>query len=82
MELDKIQTLVTAHDKANKSYIENGIQVLNIASEAYELYISQSGNEKIKLLKIILSNFLLIGENVSYEYKQALRHISRRTVLY
>ena len=70
LELDKLQTLVTAHDKANKSYIENGIQILNIASEAYELYISQSGNEKIKLLKIILSNFLLTGENISYEYKK------------
>ncbi|HBG48104.1 MAG TPA: hypothetical protein DDW90_01060 [Cyanobacteria bacterium UBA9971] len=50
--------------------IENGIQILDIANEAYELYISQSGNEKIKLLKIILSNFLLTGENISYEYKK------------
>ena len=69
-QLEKIKTIINAHDKANDKYLKYGINILELAEDAYNLYIEQSPEEKAKMLKIILSNCILKDGKLSYEYKK------------
>lgn len=69
-ELTKLQNLITAHDNANKNYKEKGVAILELAENIYSQYIQETDEEKVNLLNILSSNFLLTGEKVSYEYKK------------
>ena len=70
MELTKLQNLITAHDNANKSYMEQGSAILELAENIYPQYIQEPDEEKVNLLNILSSNFLLTGEKASYTYKK------------
>ena len=51
-----------AHQKANKSYYESGIKLLELSNRAYELYEKQPVKEKQKLLNYLLSNSKMDGK--------------------
>ena len=52
------------------STLEYGIQVLELANNAYSLYLDAPPDEKVKLLKILLSNSYMKDGKLSYEYKK------------
>jgi len=56
---EQIRLKMKAHEKANTSYLEEGIRTLELANKAYFLYVRQSAHEKARLLKILLSNCTL-----------------------
>ena len=68
-EKDTALTQLSAHESANKSYFETGIKILELASKAHLLYETQTAKEKQKLLKFLLSNSKMAGENVRFELK-------------
>jgi hypothetical protein len=45
-----------AHQTANRSYAEEGVQLLELAQRAHVLFESQPATEKRKLLDFVLSN--------------------------
>ncbi len=47
---------IEGHQKANQSYIEDGIRLLNLAQSAPVLFANQSAGEKRKMLDFVLSN--------------------------
>jgi site-specific DNA recombinase len=47
---------VEAHRTANRSYIEEGIKLLELSQRAAQLFESQPPSEKRKLLDFVLSN--------------------------
>ena len=69
-QLIQNENIIKAHIKANKNFIESGVRILELAEKAPELYLKQNYFERAKLLKTLLSNCTLEGENVGYIYKK------------
>jgi len=59
-----------AHQTANRSYIEEGVQLLELAHRAPALFESQSPAEKRKLLNFVLSNCTWKGGELAAKYRQ------------
>lgn len=69
-ELEKCRTLLQAHDKANHSFMQRGIEIVELTENLYSSFITLNNFEKAKMAQIILSNLLLEGSNISYTYKK------------
>jgi len=59
-----------AHQTANRSYIEEGVQLLELAHNAHALFESQPATEKRKLLDFVLSNCTWKGGDLTAKYRQ------------
>jgi DNA invertase Pin-like site-specific DNA recombinase len=59
-----------AHQTANRSYIEEGVQLLELAHRAHALFESQPAAEKRKLLDFVLSNCTWKGGELTAKYRQ------------
>lgn len=59
-----------AHQTANRSYIEEGVQLLELAHNAHALFESQPAAEKRKLLDFVLSNCTWKGGELTAKYRQ------------
>jgi hypothetical protein len=59
-----------AHRTANQSYIEEGVQLLELAHNAHVLFESQPPTEKRKLLNFVLSNCAWKGGELTAKYRQ------------
>ena len=46
---------IERHEKANRSYIENGVKILELAQKAVTLYEQQDMGEKRRLLNFVFS---------------------------
>lgn len=69
-ELESIQGNLIGHEKSSVKYLEEGIKILELCTNAYSLYSLREPEEKVKMLKILLSNCTLKGGKVSYTYKE------------
>lgn len=69
-ELDKSRNLIQAHDKANNSFQKRGLQIVELLENLYSSFITLNNFEKAEMARIILSNFLLEGSNLLYDYKK------------
>ena len=61
---------LAAHQTANCSYIEEGVQLLELAHRAPVLFESQPPTEKRKLLNFVLSNCTWKGGELAAKYRQ------------
>ena len=59
-----------AHQTANRSYIEEGVQLLELAHSAHALFESQPATAKRKLLDFVLSNCTWKGGELTAKYLQ------------
>jgi hypothetical protein len=57
-------------EQANPDRILDGIRILELANEAYFLYLRQPPVEKAKLLGIVLSNCAVDAANVHPTYRK------------
>lgn len=64
--LRKIET----HQAANKSYLEDGARILDLASRAAELYDRQPLFEKRRLLDFVLSNSLYVDGAIEPKFRK------------
>jgi hypothetical protein len=55
-EQDGILRNIQVHQDADQSYIEDGIQLLELASDAHELFLEQEPTEKRRLLAFMVSS--------------------------
>src|SRR5258708_6607578 len=55
-EQERIELAIQQHRDADRSYIDEGVQLLELASRASELFRSQESREKRELLRYVLSN--------------------------
>jgi DNA invertase Pin-like site-specific DNA recombinase len=58
------------HQAANKNYMDEGINLLELVSEAHRLFEKQQGNEKRRLLRFVLSNCTWKGGELQPTYRQ------------
>ncbi len=64
-EQETILTHTRSHQTANKSYLAQGVRILELAEKAHSLFVSQKAEEKRKLLNIVLSNCTLTAGTLS-----------------
>ena len=69
LEQARILQDIKAHDKASINYMQQGVKLVELLENLYTQYIQLETEEKVKLLNFIFQNFLIDGQNISYEYK-------------
>jgi len=67
---DRITAVMGEHRDADRSYLEDGNRILELAQRAYSLYVRQEPDEQRKLADILLSNCTLKGGRVHAELKE------------
>ena len=62
---------ITTHQTANRSYIEEGVQLLELAQRAHVLFESQpAGGKTSSLLNFVLSNSTWKDGELTAKYRQ------------
>jgi site-specific DNA recombinase len=69
-EQDRLLRDVATHQAANQTYIEEGVQLLELAHRAHELFERQEAGEKRRLLNFLLSNCVWKAGILTAEYRQ------------
>ncbi len=69
-EMNRIEESLRQHKQANFDYVECGIQLLELAKNAYSEYMKQSIMEQRRILNFVLSNCTLKGEKVCYDFNE------------
>jgi site-specific DNA recombinase len=65
-----LERQISAHNAADRTYLQQGIQVLELANRAYDLYLKQPHEERAKLLHFLLSNALLKDGTLCPTYRK------------
>jgi site-specific DNA recombinase len=55
-EQDRIAEAIEEHRRADRSYADAGVQLLELAGGAYDAFVSQGSEERRKLLQLVVSN--------------------------
>jgi hypothetical protein len=69
-EQDRILRDVEAHQTANRTYIDEGVQLLRPVQRAPQLFETQEPAEKRQLLNFLLSNCVWKDGSLTAEYRQ------------
>lgn len=69
-EQDRLLRDVATHQSANRTYIEEGVQLLRLADRAHTLFERQEPVEKRRLLNSLLSNCVWKDGVLTAEYRQ------------
>jgi len=78
-ELAFVEKSLAQHSKANLYYIDSGVQLLELAKNAYRLYEKQSPHQQRKLLNFLLLNSSLKDGNLDYTYRKPFDWIVNST---
>ena len=69
-EQAKIQRTIDDHRSANQTYLEEGIQLMELGRRAPELFAKQEPREKRRLLDFVLSNCTWANGKLTVTYRQ------------
>ena len=69
-EQDRLLRDVATHQSANRTYIEEGVQLLRLADRAHPLFEKQEPAEKRRLLNFLLSNCVWKDGVLTANYRQ------------
>jgi site-specific DNA recombinase len=70
LEQDRLLHLIADHQAANQTYLEEGVQVLELAKRAHSLFQTQEPREKRRLLDFVLSNCSWKGGELTAVFRQ------------
>ena len=69
-EQRRLRRTILRHEDANQSYIEEGILLLELATEAHGLFENQPPEQRRRLLNYVLSNSAWAGGELATEWRQ------------
>jgi len=69
-EQDRLLRSIEEHQTANRTYIDEGVRLLELAHRAYELFQKQEPSEKRRLLNFLLSNCTWKGGELRATFRQ------------
>lgn len=69
-EREKILESLKAHERADKSYIEKGVEILELAHKAHPLYLTQTPHEQRRLIDCVLSNCTFSEGQITPTYRK------------
>ena len=55
-ELQRVRAEMAQHEHASHQYEATGLQILELAQNAYSLYVTENAHEQARLVKMLLSN--------------------------
>ena len=61
---------IARHQNANQTYFDEGVQLLELAQQAGEMFRTQPSNQKRRLLGFVLSNCTCEGGELTATYRQ------------
>ena len=70
IQQETLERQISAHLAADRTYLQQGIQILELANRAYDLYLKQPHDERAKLLHFLLSNASLKDGNLCVTYRK------------
>lgn len=70
VEQDRLLRCIAEHQQANRSYMEEGVGLLELANRAVELFENQEPREKPRLLDFVLSNCTWKDGKLTVEFRQ------------
>jgi len=73
---DRLITAIESHQTANQTYFDEGIRILELAQNAYSLFVRQKPLKKRRLLNFLLSNCTWKGGELHGEFRQPFDIIS------
>jgi hypothetical protein len=53
---EDLERKINAYNTADRAYLQQGIQILELANRAYDLYMKQPHEERARLLSFLFSN--------------------------
>jgi DNA invertase Pin-like site-specific DNA recombinase len=65
-----LERQLSAHLTADRTYLQQGVQILELANKAYDLYLKQPHEERAKLLQFLLLNSTLKDGNLCVTYRK------------
>ena len=68
---DRIEIL----DSKKRDYVEEGMEIIELAQNAHSLYVGQNSSEKRDLIKSLLSNCTLNDRTLCPTYRKPFNHI-------
>jgi len=69
-EQERCERDIERHRAADDSYMDQGIQLLDLAQNAHQLFMAQPAKEKRRLLNFLLSNCTWQQGTLTVEYKE------------
>jgi hypothetical protein len=67
---EALERQISAHTAADRNYLQQGIQILELANKAYNLYLQQPHEERAKLRRFVLLNCSLKDGNPTAVYRK------------
>ncbi len=67
---EDLERQISAHNGADRAYLQQGVQIPELANRAYDLYMKQPHEERAKLLSFLLSNALLKDASLCITYRK------------
>src|SRR5579859_3949590 len=55
VEQDRIAEAIRDHRRADRTYVDSGVRLLELASGAHDAFMSQASEERHKLLQLLVS---------------------------
>ncbi len=80
-EQNRCQREIDQHQKAEKSYMDEGIQILELARNAQRLFERQEPRQKRRLLNFLLSNCLWKGGEIVATFSQPFDLLAETTLI-
>lgn len=68
-EQSRIRRAIEEHEAADRSYMEEGVRLLDLCAEAPQLFERQDGFMKRKMLNLVLSNSIWKDGRLTAEYR-------------
>ena len=78
VEQTRLLRCMEDHQNANKTYFEEGLNLLELVSKAHKLFESQLPHEKRRLLRFVLSNCTWKGGELQPTFKQPFDLLAHR----
>jgi site-specific DNA recombinase len=69
-EQGRLLRSIEEHQSANRTYLDEGVQLLDIARRAYDLFVKQEPREQRRLLNYLLSNCTWRDKKLSVTFRQ------------
>ena len=80
-EQDRCQREIDRHQEADKSYMDEGVQILELARNAQRLFERQEPREKRRLLNFVLSNCTWEDGEVVATFRQPFDLLAETTAI-
>ena len=82
LDQEKILKKIEQHQHANKSYLDEGVKLLELAQDAVIMYEKQEMQEKRRLLNFVLSNSTWKDGQLHPHYRQPFDILAKTNIAY